>query len=75
MSQTVKIADLKKNKMAAVTILKNTKIAILQQRNDRSSRNFARLCKMGLLTAHTVKKIEFCTKSKMADGRHFEKNR
>ena len=28
---------------------------------------------MGLLTAPTVKKFEF-RKSKMADGRHFEKN-
>jgi len=37
----------------------------------RSSRNLARLYKMGLLTAQIVKKIEF-PKSKMADGGHFE---
>jgi len=48
---------------------KTTKIAISQQRIDISSRNLARLCKMGLLTAQTVK-FEF-PKSKMADGRQF----
>jgi len=62
-----------KNKMAAVVILKTTKIAISLQRIDRSSssRNLARLCKMGLLTVQTVKKFEF-PKSKMADGRQYE---
>jgi len=43
---------------------KTTKIAISQQQIDRSSRNLARLCKMGLLTAQIVKKFEF-PKSKM----------
>jgi len=38
---------------------------------DRSSRNLARLCKMGLLTVQMVEKFEL-PKSKMADGRHFE---
>jgi len=58
--------------MAAAAILKKTtKIAISQQRIDRFSRNLARLCKMGHLTAQTDKKFEF-PKSKMADGRHFE---
>ena len=33
---------------------------------------FGTLCKMGLLTVQTVKKFEF-PKSKMADGRRFEK--
>jgi len=31
----------------------------------------ARLCKIGLLTVQTVKKLEF-PKSKMADGRQYE---
>jgi len=57
--------------MAAAAILKIT-TAISPQRFDRSLRNLARLCKLGLLTVLTVKKIEF-SKFKMADGRHFEK--
>ena len=57
--------------MAATAILKITKIAIYRQRFDRSLRNLVGWCKMGLLTALTVKKFEF-HKSKMADGRHFE---
>jgi len=56
--------------MAAAAILKNHKIAISQQ-FDRSLRNLVCLCKIGPLTAPTVKKIEF-HKYKMADGRHFE---
>ena len=56
--------------MAAAVILKITKIAISPQRLDRSLRNLVRWCKVGLLTAPTVKKFEF-HKSKMADGRHF----
>jgi len=72
--QTVKISNFSKTKMAAAAILKITKIAISPQRFDRSLRNLATLCTMGLLTVLTVKKIEF-PKSKMADGRHFEKNR
>ena len=59
--------------MAAAAILKNQKIAISQQWIDLSSRNLARLCKMGLFTVQRVEKFEF-PKSKMADGRHF-KNR
>jgi len=59
--------------MAAAAILKITKIAIYPQRFDQSLRNLVRWCKMGLLSALTVKKFEF-HKSKMADGRHF-KNR
>ena len=35
---------------------KTTKIAISQQRTDRSSRNLARLCKMGVFTIQIVKK-------------------
>ena len=62
-----------KFKMAAAAMLKITKIAIYPQQFDRSLRNSVRLCKMGLLTAPTVKNFEF-HKSKMADGRHF-KNR
>jgi len=58
--------------MAAAANLKITKIAISTQRFDRSLRNLAPLCKMVLLTVTTVKKFEFL-KSKMADGRHFEK--
>jgi len=53
--------------------VENHKIAIYPQRFDRSLRNSVHWCKMGLLTAVTVKKFEF-HKSKMADGRHF-KNR
>jgi len=67
----LKFRIFQKNKMAAVVMLKTTQIAISQQLIDRSSRNLARLCKMGLLSAQTVKKIEF-PKSKMADGRHCE---
>jgi len=55
--------------MAAAAILKITKIAVYLQRFDQSLRNLVRLCKMGLLTALTVKNFEF-HKSKMADGRH-----
>ena len=51
---------------------KSQKNAISPQRFDRSLRNLVRWCKMGLLTAPTVKNFEF-HKSKMADGRHFEK--
>ena len=50
---------------------KITKIAISPQRFDRSLRNLVRWCKMGLLSAPTVRKFEF-HKSKMADGRHCE---
>jgi len=57
--------------MAAAAIWKITKIAIYPQRFDRSLRNLVRWCKMGLLTAPTVKQFEF-HKSKMADSRHFE---
>jgi len=71
--QIVKISNFSKTKMAAAAILKNHKNAISQQWIDRSSQNLARLCKMNLLTAQTVEKIEF-PQSKMADGRHF-KNR
>ena len=39
--------------------LENHKIAISQQRIDWSSWNFSRLCKMGLLTIHTVKNLNF----------------
>jgi len=69
---TVKILNFWKSKMAAAAILKITKIPISPQRFDRSLRNLVHWCKIGLLTAPTVKKIEF-HKSKMADGRHFEK--
>jgi len=57
--------------MAAAEMLKITKIAIYPQWFDRSLRNLVGWCKIGLLTALIVKKIEF-RKSKMADGRHFE---
>ena len=55
--------------MAAAAILKVTKIAL--KRFDRSLPNSVSSCKIGLLTAPNVKKIEF-DKSKMAEGRHFE---
>jgi len=45
--------------MATAAILKTTKIAQSQQQIDRSSRNLARLCKMGHLTAQNVKKLNF----------------
>jgi len=45
--------------MAAAAILKITKIAIYPQRFDQSLRNLIRWCKMGLLTAPTVKNFEF----------------
>jgi len=45
-----------KSKMAAA-MLKITKIAIFPQRFDRSLRNLVRWCKMGLLTAPTVKNL------------------
>ena len=51
---------------------KITKIAIYPHLFDRSLRNLVCWCKMGLLTLPTVKKFEF-RKSKMVDGRHFEK--
>ena len=57
--------------MAAAAMLKITKIAMCPQRFDRYLRNLVRWCKMGLLTAPTVKSFEF-HKSEMADGRHFE---
>ena len=52
--------------MAAAAILKISKIAISPQQFDRSLRNLARLCKIGLLTVLAVKKFEF-PKSKMAE--------
>jgi len=71
--QTVKISNFsKKNKMAAMVILKTTQIAISQQGIDRSKRNLVRLCKMGLLIVQTVENFEF-PKSKMADGRDLKK--
>jgi len=45
--------------MAAVAILKIAKIAIYPQPFDRSLRNLVRWCKMGLLTAQTVKMLNF----------------
>jgi len=45
--------------MAAAAILKVTKIAMSPQRFDRFLRNLVPLCKMGLLTAATVRKFEF----------------
>jgi len=57
--------------MAAVVVLKTTQIAISQQRIGRSSRNLARLCKIGLFTVLAIKKFEF-PKPKMADGRQYE---
>ena len=53
---TVKISNFWKSNMAAAAILKITKIAISQQRIDRSSRNLAWWCKIGLLSVHTVEK-------------------
>jgi len=69
----VNISNFSKTKMAAAAILKISKIVISHQQFDRSLRNLARLCKIGLLTVLAVEKFEF-PKSKMADGRHF-KNR
>ena len=45
--------------MAAAAMLTITKIAIYLQRFDRCLRNFVRWCKMGILTASTVKKSNF----------------
>jgi len=53
------------------SLFSKTQIAISQQGIDRSSRNLASLCKICLLSAQIVKKIEF-QKSEMADGRHCE---
>ena len=64
----VKIFNFSITKMAAAAILKISKIGISPQQFDRSLRNLARLCKIGLLTVLAVKKFEF-PKSKMADGR------
>jgi len=58
--------------MAADAILEITKISISPQRFDRCVRNSVQWCKMVLLTTQTVKKILF-QKSKLADGRHFDK--
>jgi len=69
----VRISNFSKTKMAAAAILKISKIAISHQQFDRSLRNLARLCKIGLLTVLAVKKFEF-PKYKMAGGCHF-KNR
>jgi len=63
--QTVKISIFFKIKMAAAAILKITKIAISPQLLNQFLVNFVRSCKIGLLTAATVKKFEF-HKSKMA---------
>jgi len=57
--------------MAAAAMLKITKIAIYPQWFDRFLRNLVCWCKMGVLTAPTVKTFEF-HKSKMAGSRHFE---
>ena len=57
--------------MAAADILQITKIAISLQMLNQFLQNFVRWCKIGLLTAATVKKFEF-RKSKMVDGRQFE---
>jgi len=48
-----------KTKMAAAAMLKIRKIAISPQRFDRSLRNLASLCKMGLLAVLTVKNLNF----------------
>jgi len=57
--QTLKFYIFQKNKMAAVAILKN------HNNRDITTTNWPILCKMGLLTAQTVKKFEI-PKSKMA---------
>jgi len=58
--KTVKISNFSKTKMAAAAVVKNDKkIAISQQRINRSSQNLVRLCKMGLLTAQTINKLNF----------------
>jgi len=55
---TVKISNFWKSKMAAA-ILKITGITISPQWFDRSLRNLVVWCKMGFLTASTVKKLNF----------------
>ena len=55
----VKILKFSKSKMAVAAILKIKKIAIFPQRFERSLRNLLRWCKIGLLTARTVKKLNF----------------
>jgi len=54
--------------MAAATILKITKIVIFPQRFDRSLRSLERWCKMGLLTAPTVKKLKKIQILQIQDG-------
>ena len=56
---SVKISNFWKSNMAAAAVFKITKIAISPQSFDRSLRNLVRRCKMGLLTSHTVKKLNF----------------
>ena len=53
--KTIKISNFLKFKMAAAATWKITKIAISPQWFDRSLRNLVCWCKMGLLTAPTVK--------------------
>ena len=67
----VKISNFLKTNMAAAAILKNHKNRDITAMHRPIFAKFARLCKMGLLSVHTVKKFEF-PKSKMADGRHFK---
>ena len=45
--------------MAAAATLEITKIAMSAQRFDRSLRNLVRWCKMAILTAQTVKNLNF----------------
>jgi len=59
MGHIVKIFNFSKTKMAAAAILKISKIVISHQQFDRSLRNLARLCKIGLLTVLAVKNLNF----------------
>ena len=64
---TIKISNVRKSKMTAAAILKNTKTAM----SATAWLNFTDWCRIAALTALSIKKFEF-QKLKMADGLHFE---
>jgi len=69
-ANTVKISNFSKIKMAAAAILKNHKNRDITTTDWQIFAKFGTIMQMGLLTAQTVKKIEF-PKSKTADGRQY----
>jgi len=72
----LKFQSFKHPKWRTVAILKNRKLAISTQRLDRLARNSisVRWCTLVLRTLLSFKISKFY-KSKMADGRHFEKSK